>query len=73
MSDSTAGEAKQPEAAPDPMAELQDRFAPQLEQAQQQLQEVNERVKDFIRQNPGSVILGAAALGFLVGKWASRR
>ena len=35
--------------------------------------EVNERVKDFVRKNPGSTMLGALAVGFLVGKWASRR
>ena len=55
------------------MAELQDRFGPQLEAAQAQLQEINERVKSFVRQNPGSTMLGALAIGFLVGKWASRR
>lgn len=60
-------------ASADPMRDLQDRLGPQFEQAQAQLMEVNERVKDFIRKNPGSVLLGAAAVGFLVGKWASRR
>lgn len=55
------------------MRDLQERLGPQFEQAQAQLMEVNERVKDFIRRNPGSVLLGAAAIGFLVGKWASRR
>ena len=64
----------QEDGAPsDPMRDLQDRLGPQFEQAQAQLMEVNERVKDFIRKNPGSVLLGAAAVGFLVGKWASRR
>lgn len=64
----------QPEGeTPDPMRDLQERLGPQFEQAQAQLMEVNERMKDFIRRNPGSVLLGAAAIGFLVGKWASRR
>ena len=72
------GSAKAPpqtaeETGPDPMRDLQERLGPQFEQAQAQLMEVNERMKDFIRKNPGSVLLGAAALGFLVGKWASRR
>ena len=66
-----------PEAAkstePDPLEELQARLAPQLEQAQEQLTEVNEKVKAFIKKNPGTTLLGAAALGFLIGKWASRR
>lgn len=66
---------KQPPPAQeaDPFRDLQERLAPQLEQAQAQLLQVNERVKDFIKKNPGSTLLGAAAIGFLVGKWASRR
>lgn len=67
------GAPKPPPQAEDPMRDLQERLGPQFEQAQAQLMEVNERVKDFIRKNPGSVLLGAAAVGFLVGKWASRR
>ena len=63
----------QAEAESDPLGDLQERFGPQLEQAKAQLQEVNDRVKDFIKKNPGSTLLGAAAIGFLVGKWASRR
>ena len=66
-----------PRAAPppedDPIADLQDRFGPQLEAAQAQLMEINERAKAFVRKNPGSTMLGALAIGFLVGKWASRR
>lgn len=59
--------------AEDPLRGLADRFAPQLADAQEQLLEVNERAKRFIRENPGTVLLGAAALGFLIGRWASRR
>ena len=62
----------QTEAA-DPLRDLQERLGPQFEQATAQLQQVNERVKDFVRKNPGSTLLGAAAVGFLIGKWASRR
>ncbi len=59
--------------AADPLRDLQERLGPQFEQATAQLQQVNERVKDFVKKNPGSTLLGAAVLGFLVGKWASRR
>ena len=62
-----------PEPESDAFRDLQERLGPQFEQAQAQLQQVNERVKDFIKKNPGSTLLGAAAIGFLVGKWASRR
>ncbi len=61
-------------AAPaDPMRELTERFGPQLEEVQARLEDANEQVKTFIRKNPGTTLLGAAALGFLIGKWASRR
>lgn len=62
-----------PPGVPDPIADLQERLAPQIEAATEQLQEINERVKDFIKKNPGTTLLGAAALGFIIGKWASRR
>jgi ElaB/YqjD/DUF883 family membrane-anchored ribosome-binding protein len=62
-----------PQEEGDPLRDLQDRLGPQLEAAQAQLEEVNERVKTFIKKNPGSTMLGALAIGFLVGKWASRR
>ncbi len=58
---------------PEQLKELQERFAPQLEDAMEKVTEVNEQVKTFIKKNPGTVLVGAAALGFLVGRWASRR
>jgi ElaB/YqjD/DUF883 family membrane-anchored ribosome-binding protein len=58
---------------PDPLKDLQDRLAPQLEEVGVRLGETNEHVKSFIRQNPGTCLLGAAAIGFLAGQWASRR
>ena len=70
---STPGQPEAKPAQPDPIADLQERLAPQIEEAAAQLNEVNERVKTFIRANPGTTLLGAAAIGFLVGKWASRR
>jgi len=78
MNDATQPQPEPSKAPPqgeasDPLRDLQERLGPQLEQAQAQLMEVNERVKDFIKKNPGSTLLGAAAIGFLVGKWASRR
>lgn len=79
MSEATPPAAAQPagskpkEAMPDPMANLQERLGPQIEQATEQLKELNVRVKDFIKKNPGTTLLGAAALGFIIGKLASRR
>lgn len=71
--ESTGQEAPATPELPAGLKELQDRFAPQLEQAMEQAAEVNERVKTFIRKNPGTVLLGAATLGFLIGRWAARR
>jgi ElaB/YqjD/DUF883 family membrane-anchored ribosome-binding protein len=73
MTDATQPPEAATPAEPNPLEELQARLAPQLEQAQEQLTEVNEKVKAFIKKNPGTTLLGAAALGFLIGKWASRR
>ena len=73
MTDATQPPESATPTEPNPLEELQARLAPQLEQAQEQLTEVNEQVKAFIRKNPGTTLLGAAALGFLIGKWASRR
>lgn len=62
-----------PNGEPDPLEQLQDRFGPQLEQAQAQLEGFNDQLKTFIRKNPGTVLIGAAAFGYLLGRWASRR
>ena len=53
--------------------EVQDRVGPQLEQARQELADLNRRLGSFIRENPGTCLLGALAFGFIVGKIVSRR
>lgn len=53
--------------------EIAGRVAPQIDQARQNLEDLNTRVTTFIRQNPGTCLLGALAFGFIVGKIASRR
>jgi ElaB/YqjD/DUF883 family membrane-anchored ribosome-binding protein len=58
---------------PEGLKDLQERFAPQLEEALGKATQANEQVKAFIKKNPGTALLGAAALGFLVGRWAARR
>ncbi len=50
-----------------------ERLGPQLDQARQGLADLNGKITTFIRQNPGMCLLGAVALGFVVGKIASRR
>jgi ElaB/YqjD/DUF883 family membrane-anchored ribosome-binding protein len=53
--------------------DLEDRFAPKFEEAKEQLALVNNRVKGFIRENPGTSLLCALGIGYLIGKLASRK
>lgn len=74
-STSTNGQNQNEPAAPvhEPLKQLTERLAPKLEEVTARLDETNERVKTFIKKNPGTCLLGAAALGFVIGRWASRR
>ena len=49
-----------------------DRMAPKIQQAQEQLAELNSRVVTFVKKNPGLCLLGALGLGFVVGRIVSR-
>ncbi len=74
MSETAQTRKSEEPTTPDEMVEeLKARLAPQLEELQERLESANEQVRGFIRKNPGTTLLGAAALGFLIGKWASRR
>ncbi|MCE9666927.1 hypothetical protein LY474_03790 [Myxococcus stipitatus] len=53
--------------------QFQDRVVPQIDEARQNLVDMNNRVVSFIRANPGTCLLGAVAVGFLIGRIASRR
>lgn len=52
--------------------ELGDRVRPQIEDAKKKLSSLNERAIGFIKENPGTCLVGAVALGFLIGKIARR-
>lgn len=52
--------------------EIQGELGPQLEQAAENFREFDRRARSFIRENPGTCLLGAVAIGFLIGKIASR-
>ena len=56
-----------------PLGDVAERLAPKIEEAQEQLMALNERVKGFIKENPGTTLLGAVALGFVIGRLASRK
>lgn len=62
-----------PQQLADRARQLQDQVLPQIDEARQNLVDLNTRVVSFIRANPGTCLLGAIAVGFLVGRIASRR
>lgn len=57
----------------DKARQLQDNVLPQIDEARRNLEEFNTRAVGFIRANPGTCLLGAVAVGFIVGRIASRR
>jgi ElaB/YqjD/DUF883 family membrane-anchored ribosome-binding protein len=57
----------------DTLKAVEERLGPRLQEAQAQLKSLNEQVKTFVRKNPGVALAGAIAVGFLVGRWASRK
>jgi ElaB/YqjD/DUF883 family membrane-anchored ribosome-binding protein len=62
-----------PQQIQDRAREIQERIVPQIEEARRNLVDMNTRVVSFIRANPGTCLIGAVAVGFLIGKIASRR
>jgi ElaB/YqjD/DUF883 family membrane-anchored ribosome-binding protein len=48
------------------------RVRPQLDDAKQRLTSLNSSVTGYIKENPGKCLIGAIAVGFLVGKIARR-
>ncbi len=57
----------------DKVRDLQARVAPQIDEVREKLSDLNTRVTSFIRERPGTCLLGALAFGYVVGKLASRR
>jgi len=62
-----------PQQIQDRAREIQERIVPQIEEARRNLVDLNTRTISFIRANPGTCLIGAVAMGFLIGKLASRR
>jgi len=53
--------------------EIGARVRPQIDEAKRKLETLNTSAVSFIKENPGKCLVGAIALGYLVGKIASRR
>jgi ElaB/YqjD/DUF883 family membrane-anchored ribosome-binding protein len=62
-----------PQQIQDKARQLQENLLPQIDEARRNLEDMNTRVVSFIRANPGTCLLGAVAVGFIVGRIASRR
>ncbi len=48
------------------------RVRPQIEDAKKRLSDLDDTVTDYIKENPGTCLLGALAVGFLIGKIARK-
>ena len=66
-------ETQNSQSAGERVQELEAQLGAGLEQARENLDQLNRRVTNFIRENPGTCLLGALAIGFGVGKIVSRR
>jgi ElaB/YqjD/DUF883 family membrane-anchored ribosome-binding protein len=53
--------------------EIGERVRPQIEEAKRRFESLNTSAVAFIKENPGKCLVGAVAIGYLVGKIASRR
>jgi hypothetical protein len=63
---------KNAEQIEDALRDASARAKPRVEEAKRQLAAWNGAVTEYIKENPGRCLLGALALGFVVGKLARR-
>jgi ElaB/YqjD/DUF883 family membrane-anchored ribosome-binding protein len=52
--------------------EVGQRVRPQLDDAKRRLTSLNSDVTSYVKENPGRCLLGAIAVGFIIGKIARR-
>ena len=55
------------------MNDVAERVETKLDEARESAIALSERARDFIRENPGTALLGVAGFGFLIGRLASRK
>jgi ElaB/YqjD/DUF883 family membrane-anchored ribosome-binding protein len=53
--------------------DLRRRLRPRLREVRRRAEDLNDDVTAYVRDNPVKCLLGAVALGVLIGKAASRR
>ena len=56
----------------DTTRDIQDRMAPQIEDARRELDSLNRKVSGFIKERPIASLAIALAAGFVIGRIASR-
>lgn len=54
------------------IAEITNRFAPQIEGVRNAVSNYSDEASKIIRKNPGASLIGALAFGFIVGRIVSR-
>ena len=54
------------------IAEITNRFAPQIDGVRNAVENYQEEATKIIRANPGASLIGALALGFIVGRIVSK-
>jgi ElaB/YqjD/DUF883 family membrane-anchored ribosome-binding protein len=52
--------------------DIEDRVRPQIEEARRKLNDLNDQVVTYVKANPGKCLLGAIAVGFIVGRIVRR-
>jgi ElaB/YqjD/DUF883 family membrane-anchored ribosome-binding protein len=52
--------------------ELSARVRPQMREAREKLESMSETVTEYIKENPAKCLVGAIAIGYVVGKIARR-
>jgi ElaB/YqjD/DUF883 family membrane-anchored ribosome-binding protein len=56
----------------DTAREVRRHIRPQVREAERRLDALNDDVTDYIKENPAKCLLGALAVGIIIGKLASR-
>jgi hypothetical protein len=54
------------------IAEITNRFAPQIDGVRNAVETYGEEASKIVRRNPGASLIGALALGFIVGRIVSK-
>ncbi len=73
MQDGHLNGEQQQDALSSAMEALEQRLGPQLEQVRQTMDQLNQRARQVVRERPGTSLLLAVGVGFLIGRLASRR